>query len=72
MPNTECVAGVAPLDGAARIVVDAALRSALPGLLAAGCARAGSDGQAAGATADGATAAATAHRHLDGEPWPAA
>lgn len=72
VPNTEFVAGVAPLDGAARIVVDAALRSALPGLLAAGCARAGSDGQAAGATADGATAAATAHRHLDGEPWPAA
>ena len=72
VPNTGFVAGVAPLDDAARIVVDAALRSPVPGLLAAGCARAGSDGQAAGAAGDGATAAATAHRHLEGEPWPAA
>jgi len=72
VPATEIVAGVAPLDSEARIVVDAALRSAVPGLLAAGCARAGTSGQAADARADGEAAAATAHRHLEGEPWLAA
>lgn len=72
VPNTEWLAGVAPLDALARVVVDDALRCPVAGLLAAGCARAGSDGQAAGAMADGAAAAAAAHRFLGGEPWPAA
>lgn len=72
VPATEFIAGVAPLDRDARIVVDAALRSAVPGLLAAGCARAGTSGQAGDARADGEAAVATAHRHLEGEPWPAA
>lgn len=72
VPETGFVAGVAPLDDTERIVVDAALRSPVRGLLAAGCARAGTSGQAVDARADGEAAAASAHRHLDGEPWSAA
>jgi thioredoxin reductase (NADPH) len=72
VPETGLVVGVAPLDDTERIVVDAALRSPVRGLLAAGCARAGTSGQAVDARADGEAAAASAHRHLDGEPWSAA
>lgn len=70
VPNTELLTGVAPLDAAGRIVVDGLLRASRPGLLAAGCVRSGSCGQAAGAAADGMAAAFSAHTYLDSGRWP--
>jgi thioredoxin reductase (NADPH) len=71
VPDTGFLDGVAPLDPEGRLVVDAALRSPVPGLFGAGTARAANSGQAAGAAADGQAAAWAAHRYLDGEVWPA-
>lgn len=68
--DTDFLAGLAPLDAEGRIVVDAALRTPVPGLLAAGSARSGTSGQAAAAAADGMAAAWAAHRYLGGEAWP--
>jgi thioredoxin reductase (NADPH) len=65
VPHTAWLSGVVPLDDAGRIVVDAALHTPLPGLFAAGTARAGHSGQAADALADGAAAARAAHEFLD-------
>jgi thioredoxin reductase (NADPH) len=70
VPETSFLASVAPLDAAGRLLVDAALRTPVPGLLAAGDARAGNSGQAVAAASDGQAAAWAAHRHLGGEPWP--
>ena len=64
VPNTGWLAGQVPLAADGRIVIDADLRCAPPGLFAAGCARAGSSGQAAEAAADGARAARAAHEFL--------
>jgi thioredoxin reductase (NADPH) len=70
VPNTGLLAGAVPLDAGGCIVVDAMLRASAPGLLAAGYARAGNSGQAAGAAADGIAAAFTAHEYLDSGRWP--
>lgn len=70
VPETAFLGGVAPLDAEGRIVVNAALRSPVPGLLGAGNARGGNSGQAAAAAADGLAAAWAAHRYLGGERWP--
>ena len=58
-----------PLDETGRIPVDAAMRTSLPGLLAAGTVRSGSAGRAAAATGDGAVAAVTADRYLQDGAW---
>lgn len=69
-PNTAFVRAVVPLDAAARMIVDAGLHTPLRGVLAAGDARSGSNGQAAQALADGGIAAQSAHRFLGRLDWP--
>lgn len=69
-PNTAFVHAVLPLDGAARMVVDAGLHTPRRGIFAAGDARSGSSGQAAEALADGGIAAQSAHRYLGQRDWP--
>lgn len=62
------------LDATGHVLVDPALHTNARGLFAAGTLRAGHDGQAASAIADGATAAEAAHRFLSAGadvPWPA-
>jgi thioredoxin reductase (NADPH) len=65
VPHTAWLGGLVPLDADGHIPVDADLRTAVPGLFAAGTARAGHSGQAADAVADGIAAAQAAHRYLD-------
>ena len=69
VPNTGFLGDLVPLDEGGAIVVDAMLRTAVPGLLAAGCVRSGSSGQAAAAAADGIAAAFTAHGFLASGRW---
>lgn len=69
VPNTAFLDDTVPLDASGRIVVDAMLRTPVPGLLAAGCVRAGSSGQAACAAADGIAAAFTSHQYLNSGRW---
>jgi thioredoxin reductase (NADPH) len=64
-PVSELARGLAEIDADGRIAVDAALRTSLPGLFAAGSVRAGSSGQAAEAIADRFIAAASAHRFIE-------
>jgi thioredoxin reductase (NADPH) len=54
-----------------RVLVDDALHTCAPGAFAAGTLRAGHDGQAAQAIADGTAAAESAHRFLQSGRWPA-
>jgi thioredoxin reductase (NADPH) len=68
-PATTVVDGVLALDASGRIPVDGAMRSALPGLFAAGTVRAGSAGRAAAAAGDGATAAVGADRYVRDGAW---
>jgi thioredoxin reductase (NADPH) len=63
-PNTALVAGLLELDRDGRIPTDGALRTALPGVFAAGDVRGESACQAVSAAGDGATAAVSAHRYL--------
>ncbi|MFO1400849.1 MAG: FAD-dependent oxidoreductase [Steroidobacteraceae bacterium] len=69
VPNTQWLGGALALDAGGRILVDAALRSALPGVCAAGNVRADSPHRAAGAMGDGATAAAAVDRYLATGRW---
>ena len=57
------------LDASGFIATDAALRTRLRGLLAAGTVRAGCHARAAAASGDGATAALTADRFLSTGDW---
>ena len=59
-PNTAFVTGRLKLDPAGRIPTDAAMRTELPGVFAAGSVRAGWPGRAAASAGDGATAAISA------------
>ncbi len=68
-PNSGLVEGVAPLDGAGRLRVDAAMRSPVKGLAAAGNVREGSPHRAAAAMGDGATAALALDRYLATGEW---
>lgn len=68
-PNSAIVRTAATLDESGRIRVDANLRTAARGLLAAGIVRAGTCGQAAGSAGDGATAAISADRYLRSAEW---
>ena len=65
-PNTAFLGGRLALDGARRIVTDAALAAA-KGIFAAGLARAGSPGRAVASAGEGAAAAEAADRFLRGE-----
>jgi thioredoxin reductase (NADPH) len=65
-PATAWLDGVLALDASGRIPVDGEMRSSLPGLFAAGTVRSGSAGRAAAAAGDGATAALSVDRYLDG------
>jgi thioredoxin reductase (NADPH) len=67
-PRTAFLRDLLPLDDDGRIPVDAALRTPLPGLFAAGDVRRDAAGQAVAAAGDGATAAVAAHRSLLGRP----
>jgi len=67
--NTACLDRLVELDARGRIVTDAALRTSLPGLLAAGIVRSGAAGRAAASAGDGAAAAIGASRYLDGGSW---
>jgi thioredoxin reductase (NADPH) len=69
-PNADFLPEALSRDHHGRVVTDARMRTALPGLLAAGDIRSESAAQAVAAAGDGATAAVTAHRYLAGESWP--
>ena len=68
-PNTSLVDGIAPLDPSGRIKVDAAMRSEVRGLAAAGNVRQGSPHRAAAAMGDGAAAAVSLDRYLATGAW---
>jgi thioredoxin reductase (NADPH) len=68
-PATALASGALALDASGRIPVDGAMRSALPGLFAAGTVRSGSAGRAAAAAGDGAIAAVNADRYLRDGTW---
>jgi thioredoxin reductase (NADPH) len=66
-PNTEPLADLLTHDG--RVTTDAAMRTTLPGVLAAGILRRGSLGQAAISAGEGAAAAKAADRYLADGEW---
>lgn len=66
-PRTGFLRDLLALDEDGRIPVDAALRTVLPGLFAAGDVRRDAAGQAIAAAGDGATAAVAAHCYLTGQ-----
>ncbi|MGE3934699.1 MAG: NAD(P)/FAD-dependent oxidoreductase [Rhodospirillaceae bacterium] len=68
-PNTAFLDGRLALDAAGRIVTDAALRTGLPGISAAGTVRAGAAGRAAASAGDGVAAAVALDRFLGGGAW---
>jgi thioredoxin reductase (NADPH) len=70
VPNTELFRDLVPLDATGRILVDAAMRTPLPGICAAGNVRQGSPHRAAGAMGDGAMAAVAIDRFLATGEWP--
>lgn len=67
-PNTAFLAAPA-LDATGRVLVDAAMRTARPGLLAAGTVRGGAAGRAAASAGDGVTAAIAADAYLADGTW---
>jgi thioredoxin reductase (NADPH) len=68
-PNSALVAGQIALDPDARIPTDAAMRTELKGVCAAGAVRAGFPGRAAAAAGDGAAAAIAIDRYLSDDEW---
>ena len=69
-PQTQFLSSVLQLDASGHVPTDVCMRTAAPGLFAAGDIRRNSAGQAVSAAGDGATAALAAHGYLSGEPWP--
>jgi thioredoxin reductase (NADPH) len=69
-PNTEYLRNVVDLDKAGHVPTDIWMRTAQPGLFAAGDIRQSSAAQLVSAAGDGATAATAARRYIEGEPWP--
>jgi thioredoxin reductase (NADPH) len=63
-PDTGFLGGALRMDALGRIVTDAALRTSVPGIFAAGDIRAGSPYLLAAACGDGAVAAASAFSYL--------
>ena len=68
-PNSAAVQNMTPLDATGHIVTDAALRTTLPGICAAGSIRSGAADRAAGSAGDGAAAALTLSRYLRDGVW---
>ena len=64
-PNTEIVRGVVDLDERGFVVTDGMLQTSVPGVFAAGDARAGSTKQAAAAAGEGAAAALAIRRYVE-------
>jgi thioredoxin reductase (NADPH) len=69
-PNTDALEGTTQLDAGGHVLTDGALRTPAAGLFAAGIVRSGATARAAAAGGDGAAAALSAHRYLDGASWP--
>jgi thioredoxin reductase (NADPH) len=68
-PNTEFLGGLVPLAETGQIVTDLEMRTAVPGILAAGDVRAASARLLAASAGDGATAAMAAVRYLRTGAW---
>ena len=69
-PSTAFLDGGLALDNAGAILTDAAMRTRLKGVCAAGAVRAGTPGRAAGAAGEGASAAIALDRYLTDGAWP--
>ena len=69
VPNTEFLCGLVPLNERGQIVTDLSMRTAVPGVLAAGDVRHESARQLVSAAGDGATAALAAIRYLRTGEW---
>jgi thioredoxin reductase (NADPH) len=69
-PNTGFLKGLVPLHETGHLPTDIWMRTARPGLFAAGDIRRDSAAQAVTAAGDGATAAIAAHRYIDDRSWP--
>jgi thioredoxin reductase (NADPH) len=70
-PNSERFAQHLGLDAAGAVRTDGALRTAAPGVFAAGIVRSGAAGRAAAAAGEGAAAAVAADAYLRRGTWPA-
>ncbi|MGE4091443.1 MAG: thioredoxin-disulfide reductase [Candidatus Binatia bacterium] len=68
-PNTQFLTGVVPLTEAGQVVTDLWMRTAVPGVCAAGDVRADSARQLVSSAGDGATAALAAVRYLRTGEW---
>jgi thioredoxin reductase (NADPH) len=66
VPRTELLQGIVELDDDGHVPTDGSMRTAVPGLFAAGDIRRDSARQAVTAAGDGATAALAAHQYLAG------
>jgi thioredoxin reductase (NADPH) len=69
-PNTQFLNGLVPLNQHGQIVTDLWMRTAVPGILAAGDVRQDASRQLISAAGDGATAALAAIRYLRTGEWP--
>jgi thioredoxin reductase (NADPH) len=68
-PNTQFLHGLVPLNARGQVVTDLWMRTAVPGILAAGDVRGDSARQLISAAGDGATAALAAVRYLRTGQW---
>jgi thioredoxin reductase (NADPH) len=68
-PNTRFLNGLLPHNERGQIVTDLSMRTAIPGILAAGDIRCESSRQLVSAAGDGATAALAAVRYLQTGEW---
>ena len=68
-PNTQFLNGLLPLNERGQIITDLSMRTAIPGILAAGDVRCESSRQLISAAGDGATAALAAVRYLQSGQW---
>ena len=68
-PNTQFLNGLVPLNAPGQILTDLWMRTAVPGVLAAGDVRGDSARQLIAAAGDGATAALAAIRYLRTGQW---
>jgi thioredoxin reductase (NADPH) len=69
-PNTQYLRGLLELDNSGHVPTDIWMRTALPGLFAAGDIRQSSAAQLVSAAGDGATAAIAAQRYIEGREGP--
>ena len=68
-PNTQFLNGLVPLNARGQIITDLWMRTAVPGVLAAGDVRGDSARQLVSAAGDGATAGLAAVRYLHTGQW---